>query len=349
MVQLWEKLFSRQPISCNDNFFSLGGNSLLAVKLLVRVEGAFGKRLSLASLVAAPTIRQFAAFVRANDPVRRIAQATTIQPQGTKPPFFCVGAGALFHSLVEQMGTDRPFLSLILRKDAIDKLKTPYSLEELAGHLVDAMRERQPNGPYYLGGFCQDGILAYETARQLTLRGQKVAMLFLFETVNPAPLPEDRVASQWRRTAIRLKYRRDQFRQLGASNFPQFFKLQVASARRRLTPVAWRVSHRARKLVGDAKLNSLERIVHIASRTYKPKPLSSPTLLFRCNEWPIASAGDPYFGWRSLLTGWNKTVEIPGNHAGMFRQEGAEQLAKEMKFYMDQAETTNWAEHGKSD
>ncbi|MGB7153193.1 MAG: amino acid adenylation domain-containing protein, partial [Candidatus Acidiferrales bacterium] len=320
MVQLWEKLFSRQPISCNDNFFSLGGNSLLAVKLLVRVEGAFGKRLSLASLVAAPTIRQFAAFVRANDPVRRIAQATTIQPQGTKPPFFCVGAGALFHSLVEQMGTDRPFLSLILRKDAIDKLKTPYSLEELAGHLVDAMRERQPNGPYYLGGFCQDGILAYETARQLTLRGQKVAMLFLFETVNPAPLPEDRVASQWRRTAIRLKYRRDQFRQLGASNFPQFFKLQVASARRRLTPVAWRVSHRARKLVGDAKLNSLERIVHIASRTYKPKPLSSPTLLFRCNEWPIASAGDPYFGWRSLLTGWNKTVEIPGNHAGMFRQ-----------------------------
>ena len=349
MVQLWEELFSRQPISCNDNFFSLGGNSLLAVKLLVRIEGAFGKRLSLASLVAAPTIRQFAAFVRAKDPVPKIAQVTTIQPQGTKPPFFCVGAGVLFHSLVEQMGTDRPFLSLILRKDAIEQLKAPYSLEELAGHLLDAMRERQPDGPYYIGGFCQDGILAYEIARQLMRQGQTVAMLFLFETVNPAPLPEDRVASRWRRMAIRLKFRRGQFRQLGVSNFPQFFRLQVASARRRFTPVAWRVSHRAHKLVGDDKLNSLDRIVHIASRTYKPKPQSSPTLLFRCSEWPIASAGDPYFGWRSLLTGWNETIEIPGDHAGMFRQEGAEQLAKAMKFYMDQAETMNWAAGGKSD
>ncbi len=342
MVQLWGKLFSRQSIGCDDNFFSLGGNSLLAAKLLVRVEKAFGKRLSLASLVAAPTIRQFAALVRTHEPVKKIAQTAAIQPKGTKPPFFCVGAGVLFHPLVDQLGTDRPFLTLILTKEAVDKLKTPYTLEEIAGHMIDAMRERQPNGPYYLGGFCQDGVVAYEMARQLTLHGQKVAMLFLFETVNPSPAPADRVRSYWKRMSIRFEFRRGQFRRLRPSDYPHFFKVQIGDIQRRMTSLAWRASHRVRKLIGEAKLPSLERIVHIASRTYKPKPISSPTLLFRCSEWPIASAGDPYFGWRSLLTGWHQTVEIPGDHSGIFREVGARRMAKEMKLHMQKAETVNY-------
>jgi amino acid adenylation domain-containing protein len=343
MVQVWEKLFSREQISCSDNFFTLGGNSLLAAKLLVRVERAFGKRLSLASLVAAPTIKQLAALVRANDSVKKVARATTIQPDGTKPPFFCVGGGVLFNSLVDELGTERPFVTLILKKEAIDKLKTPYNLEEIAAHLLDAMRERQPRGPYYLGGYCQDGILAYEVAHQLTLRGEKVALLVLIETVNPAFSSEGRVATGWKRMAIRLKVRRDQFRRLGVSKLPEFFRLQIDSLERKFIPIAWRASHRARLLAGEPKLNSLDRIVHIASRSYKPKPLSCPTLLFRCNDWPIASAGDPYFGWSTLLTGWNESIEVPGDHVGMLRQAGAKQMAEQMKFYMQKAETANLA------
>jgi amino acid adenylation domain-containing protein len=349
MVQVWEKLFSREQLNCGDNFFNLGGNSLLAAKLLVRVEKSFGKRLSLASLVAAPSIKQFAALVRANDLIAKIADTTTIQAEGTKAPFFCVGGGALFNSLVDELGTERPFVTLILKKDAIDKLETPYNLEEIAGHLLDAMRERQPRGPYYLGGYCQDGILAYEIAHQLTLRGEKVGLLVLIETVNPAPAPEDRVATGWKRMSIRLRVRRDQFRRLGVLKLPEFFRLQMDSLERKFIPIAWRTSHRARALAGDAKLSSLDRIVHVASRSYKPKSLSCPTLLFRCNDWPIASAGDPYFGWSSLLTGWNESIEVPGDHVGMLRQAGAEQMAKEMKLYMQKAETTNLSEDAKFD
>lgn len=349
MVQVWGKLFSRQSIGCDDNFFSLGGNSLLAAKLVVRVERAFGKRLSLASLVAAPTVKQFAALVRAKDLVPKIADTTTIQPEGMKAPFFCVGGGVLFNSLVDQLGTERPFVTLILRKGVVEKLNIPYNLEEIAGYLLDAMREHQPHGPYYLGGYCQDGILAYEIAQQLTRRGEKVALLVLIETVNPAPSPDGRVTTGWKRMAIRWKVRRDQFRRLGVSGLRQFVRLQMDSIGRKIIPIAWRASHRARVLAGDPKLKSLERIVHIASRSYKPKPLSSPTLLFRCNDWPIASAGDPYFGWRSLLSGWNESIEVPGDHVGMFRQAGAEQMAKEMKFYMQKSETMNLARNTAAD
>ncbi len=341
LVRLWEKLFSRQSVGCGDNFFSLGGNSLLAAKLVVRVEKTFGKRLSLASIVAAPTIKKFAALVRANDSVTRIAHTTTVQPKGTKAPFFCVRGGVLFNSLVDELGTERPFVMLTLKKDAVDKLKTPYNLEEIAGHLIDAMRERQPHGPYYLGGYCQDGTLAYEIAHQLTLRGEKVALLVLFEAVNPSPSPKDRIANGWRRMAIRLKLRRDQFRRLGVANLGEFLKLQVDSIERKMTPMTWRAAHRVRKLAGEPKLDNLDRIVHVASRAYKPEPLSAPTLLFRCNDWPIASAGDPYFGWRSFLTGWIESVEVPGDHVGMFRQASAAHMAKKMKSYMQKAETIN--------
>jgi amino acid adenylation domain-containing protein len=349
MVQLWEKLFPRQSIGCDDDFFSLGGNSLLAAKLVVRVEKAFGKRVSLASIVAAPTLKQFAALVRTHQPVKKIAQMTAVQPKGTKPPFFCVGGGVLFRRLVDRLGTDQPFLTLILRKDAVEKLKTPYSLEEISGHLLDAMRERQPNGPYYLGGFCQDGILAYEVARQLILCGEKVGMLFLFETVNPAPPTGDRVRSYWRRTSIRVKFRLGQLRKIGTPDFSCFLRSEMTNIRRRTTSFIWRTSYRAHRLAGDARLSSLDSIVHVASRTYKPKPLSCPTLLFRGTQWPVASAGDPYFGWRSLLTGWNESIEIPGDHTGIFHEEGAEQMAKQMKIHMKKAEAMNLAAGRESD
>ncbi len=349
LVRLWEKLFSRESVGCDDNFFSLGGNSLLAAKLVVRVEKTFGKRLSLASIVAAPTIRQFAALMRANDSATRIAHTTTIQPKGTMAPFFCVRGGVLFNSLVDELGTERPFVMLMLKKDAIDKFKTPYNLAEIAGHLVDAMCERQPHGPYYLGGYCQDGILAYEIAHQLTLRGEQVALLALFEAVNPSPSPMDRMATGWRRTAIRLRVRRDQFRRLGVSKWRQFLKLQRDSIERKITPMVWRASHRVRRLAGKPKLESLDRIVHVAARAYKPEPLSAPTLLFRCNDWPIASAGDPYFGWRSVLTGWIESIEVPGDHVGMFRQAGAEQIAKKMKSHMQRAETKHLTRDTKTD
>ena len=72
-------------------------------------------------------------------------------------------------------------------------------MEELAQHLVSALRERQPEGPYYLGGFCADGVFAYEVASQLTAQGQRVGLLALFETENPRPLARARVAIGLRR------------------------------------------------------------------------------------------------------------------------------------------------------
>lgn len=345
LLQIWEGLLSRQSIRRDDNFFDLGGNSLLAAKLLVRIGRAFGKRLSFASLFAAPTIAQLAVLVRAEDTV---AYSKAIQSKGNKPPFFCIGGGLLFRSLVDQLGTDQPFITVGLGQGAIDKLKTPYTLEEIARYLLDAIRRRQPNGPYYLGGFCEDGLYAYEVARQLVLSGQKVGLLVLFETVNPAPQSKGRLITRWRRMTIRWESRRAQLSRLGVSGFPRFLRLQTTHIRKRTASLRWRASYRAHAMLGNPRLNKLENILHIAGTEYKPKPLSSPTLLFRCGEWPIASAGDPYFGWSHLLTGWNEVIEIPGDHVGIFRQEGAKQMAEQMKLYMQKAETMNDAAPTKS-
>ena len=78
--------------------------------------------------------------------------------------------------------------------------------------------------------------------------------------------------------------------------------------------------------------NTLTPILYIAGSTYKPQPISCPTVLFRGNEWPIASAGDPYIGWRDLLKGKCKTIEVPGNHTGIFSESNVTELAQKLQF-----------------
>ena len=86
--------------------------------------------------------------------------------------------------------------------ERIEQMKEPNPLEKLARHMVSALCEKQPQGPYYLGGFCCDGVFAYEVARQLTMYGHEVGLLALVEPRNPSPNFKRRMVNGLRRSAI---------------------------------------------------------------------------------------------------------------------------------------------------
>ena len=203
-------------------------------------------------------------------------------------------------------------------------------MEEIAQHLVSALREKQPEGPYYLGGFCEDGVFAYEVASQLAAQGQKIGLLVLFETENPCQGAKSRIAARVRRTVIRLRFRVNQLLRLKISNIPIYVRSRREEFKESLTLVSWRVSRyfpRAKRQHGPS---DLERILFLAASAYKPKPLGCPTVIFRCKDRPIASAGDPYFGWRELLTGHCETYEVPGDHIGIFSGSNVKVLADQL-------------------
>ena len=70
---------------------------------------------------------------------------------------------------------------------------------------------------------------------------------------------------------------------------------------------------------------------YLESSFSKPKPLSCHTAIFRCEDWPILSGGDPYFGWRELLTGRSETHELPGSHEKIFLEPNVRVLAAKLR------------------
>lgn len=193
-----------------------------------------------------------------------------------------------------------------------------------------ALREKQPVDPYYLGGFCEDGVFAYEVASQLTAQGQCVGLLVLFEAENPYSGATARFARRMRRTIIRLRFRVNQLLRLKISDIPNYARGRRKELKKLSTLLSWRVSQHSSDVNRPPGLVDLERILFLAASAYKPKQLGCPTAIFRCKDWPITSAGDPYFGCSELLTGPCETCEVPGDHMGMFRESNTKVLADQL-------------------
>jgi thioesterase domain-containing protein/acyl carrier protein len=181
LAKIWEDMLKVERAGIDDGFFELGGHSLLAMTLIHRIAADFGKRLPPAALFRAPTIRQLAELIANEEPVLHDALLVPLQREGGHPPFFCVPGirGEVFSlkAFAGLLGRDQPFYAIELP----DQDHIPKSLEEYADEFVEHVRSVQPHGPYYLGGLCFGGVIAYEMAQQLTAQGEEVAFLGLFD------------------------------------------------------------------------------------------------------------------------------------------------------------------------
>jgi thioesterase domain-containing protein len=136
-----------------------------------------------------------------------------IQPSGSRPVFFGVpgpdGDVFCYLQLSRQLGPDQRFYAF--EAPGVDGTQPPLtSIEALAGLYLRDLKVFQPDGPYYIGGFCLGGIVAFELARQLRAQGQDVALLALLESPSPNGLkPRHRAAgARWcRRDAIVARLR----------------------------------------------------------------------------------------------------------------------------------------------
>jgi thioesterase domain-containing protein len=330
LVSIWEQVLQRAPIGIQENFFDLGGTSAQAVRVFAKIEEVVHQRLPVSFILGAPTIEQLAVSLVPGKVRDRKAYVVPLQPGGEKPILFCLGGGVVWRPLAEHLRPSRPVFNVGLEPAAIAQMKGPTSLETLARHAVSALCEKQPQGPYYLAGVCCDGVFAYEVAKQLTMYGHEVGLLTLVE---PFPPNEGTIArfSTWlKRMIFRAGFR---FRELlgsEISEFPRYVRRRWAGLKKMLADAVWHNS--ARFLVLKNRSGSLdwEQLVFVAASSYKPKPLACPTVIFHCKDWPMMSAGDPYFGWRKLLTGHTETLEVPGDHLGLLRDPGVGMLAEKL-------------------
>jgi amino acid adenylation domain-containing protein len=178
LATLWESLLTVRPVGIQDNFFELGGNSLLALRLMSQIEKNFDTNLPVATLYEAPTVEQLAKVLIQDAPVISCSSLVSLQPSGSKPPFFWIHGEVSDAFLPRYLGPDQPVYGL--RHQSEDGQPARYTtVEEIAAHHLSEIRTAQTHGPYFLGGYCFGGLVAFEIAQQLQRQHEEVRLLVL--------------------------------------------------------------------------------------------------------------------------------------------------------------------------
>jgi non-ribosomal peptide synthetase component F/thioesterase domain-containing protein len=183
LIAIWEEVLGVRGIGIRDDFFELGGNSLLAMRMLQRAEIACGKTILPATLFTNATVEHLAGEI-AREVIQDSPALLRVHDAGTRTPFFYLhgdlsGGGFYSLKLSRALGREQPFY--VLPPHDIRSLAATPSIEEMAAAHLAALRAVRPNGPYVIGGFCVGGVVAYELAQQIVASGESVEMLLIID------------------------------------------------------------------------------------------------------------------------------------------------------------------------
>jgi len=190
---IWKKEMKQDTVSVQDDFFESGGNSLIAVGLINKINKEFQSSLPLQVLFESPTIEKLALKVDGEDaePSSRLVR---LQADGSKKPVFCwPGLGGYtmnLRLLASKIGTDQPFYGV--QAHGINEGEIPYpTIKEMAAEDIKIIKRLQPVGPYTLWGYSFGARVAFETAYQLEQSGEQVENLFLIAPGSPKVRAKD--------------------------------------------------------------------------------------------------------------------------------------------------------------
>lgn len=333
LIGMWQSTLKVPVIAVTDNFFEMGGHSLLAARLLTQIENAFGRRIPLATLFAAPTIHELAQVLAQPDTrAFDFRQMVKLQPNGSKPPLIAINNTGNYYLLAKYLGPDQPFISLQVFDPSTKGEQMPQTLEEVAAEYVQLIRRVQPHGPYNLMGWCVAGALSFEIARQLANAQQKVAHLFLMDSWIPHyidRLPPLRrfIGGYSLRWALALQDWRK------AKSVGEFIdKRPSAQKLKRLWSRLIRRSHYANggdsaQQTGEDYDRWLLSYLQELTAKYEPGTYGGVVTLFRSEKEPTGLLFDPEAGWGRFTTAGVKLHKVTGDHLTMF-QVGAAQMAE---------------------
>ena len=344
LVELWQAAFG-MPIGVDQNFFELGGDSLLAARLFIQIEKAFQMELPLAVLLEAPTIRQLAGIISAPTVCSSHSSLVPAQPSGTKPPLFCVHGhtGEIFYcrNLSLSLGADQPILGL--RSQGLGGEAPFLTVEEMATHYLREIRTVQREGPYFLVGYCFGGMIAYEMGRLLKAQGEEVALLVMFNTPAPGslkwwPLRPDYLVTRITRELRNLRTLKTReklvFLPSKAIGLAQLaFGSFKAALWRALAKSPIGAEREAQGLLSIADINLL------AAKAYDPGAYPGRIIFFLTKDDATSlNATDPARGWMALA---EDGIEVYVFDAGTpsLRQVPNIELAEKLKSCLTQAQT----------
>lgn len=361
LVAIWSNLLHIAPIGIIDNYFDLGGTSLLAVELFVAIEQELGQKLPLTTVVEAPTIETLAKRVEQPGNDETGGSLVLIQAGQAYPPLFLVhdgdGETLLYRNMAQRLRPSRAVYGIQpLSRKGFPMLHT--RIPDMAAYYIEQIRKVQPHGPYLLGGMCAGGVISYEMARQLEQAGETVAFVGLMDAADgQAQHKVGRLTSQ------RMSRFAEIFGQ--ASDVPFYQRAQqilgmVCTKVRNV--VDYEVQTRFQNTVNRTRYKllrsyldrqqdipnflrdiSVRTIYDLAEQEYLPETsYSGELVLLRATEGE--GADEPYiFKYEDPLLGWSQRThkgvqvyEVQGGHASMLQEPYVEDMVGKINLYLEQ-------------
>jgi amino acid adenylation domain-containing protein len=346
LAAIWQELLGRPQIGRHDDFFALGGHSLMALRMFSRINREFDRSLPLATLLQNPCIAKLAALlehpsVSEEKPVPKPLPAmlqsplkggkgniVTLAEGGNQRPLFCIHGGdggvIFYRGLAALMPKDLPFHAIESLELGNSGKIDATSIEDTAAAYVANLLKVQANGPFRLAGYSFGGVVAHEMACQLTEMGHKVEFLGLFDTHNPAAPARayslaERLQVFWRQSA-------------GDSFFTRLGHLRarigegIRTHRRVKAELAAAAS-------GPADAYSDLRRVQVreenwrAMLAYQPRPFVGRITLFKTSHVNDKVERPADYGWADLARSGLDIVSVSGHHLALFGPEHIGTLA----------------------
>jgi thioesterase domain-containing protein/acyl carrier protein len=332
---IWSSLLDLGEIPVDANFFLLGGNSLLAMRLLERIEHEFGVPLTPAVLFGAPTLgEQVVVLQRWSSQQFDFRQVVRLNTDGRRPPLIAIhNTGVYCYHLAQSLGADQPLTALQLFDPS--RLDLPATLEGIAAEYVRLIKQLYPVGPYRLIGWCVGGVLAFEVARQLSVRRESVSFLGLIDAWAPG---NRRRISKLRAWFADLSYRTQliwadwlhvRARQ---QTVREFLRNRVLVRKLLRLREDDRSASLARKFAERHQSSEhydrwLAGYLDVAAERYTLRPYAGKVQLLVSSREPSGWFLDPLKGWQQFVSGGIETTELEGDHFTVFRGVGLQQLA----------------------
>lgn len=349
VLDLWRETFQLHAIGLDDDFFTLGGDSLKAMSLTARIEAVIGRKVTPTMLFECRTARHVAAALEQLDGEPKQVPVLLREGENVRPLFF-------LHTLAGDVWLYRETTAALRTEQAVYGIQLPRvndempdaaiaDVEELARDYVEMVRNVQPVGPYRFAGYSSGGWMAYEMARQLEAEGERVEFLGLLDAGVPLKLERELTSSRFHK--LRALRR----------NLPLYLRelvdMEPNERRRALSRCVRGASGAVRRLLGrpspshaahesnqeflghfaedisffsPARLKLIQNYFHVLER-YETGPLVGGAHLFRAARQPLASVQTKLLGWERLVRGPMRVCHVTGTHSTLMYGAHAVRLA----------------------
>jgi thioesterase domain-containing protein len=330
---IWKDVLKHENINRKDDFFNIGGHSLLAIDLIQKMNDRIGEYWLLGDLFSNPTVEKLGKLAQDKLP-KSTDFVVCLQSEGKKDPIFCVLGMNLYRELAMSMGKTRPVYGLFLpiEQKLINNIREGKYIEnkqltagEMARDYIREIKKIKPEGPYHILGVSYGGVVAFEIIRQLEIMGELPGSLFMLDT-----RLSKGISRNW---SLYVKHKS---RYLFSSCLVQNIRSGLEKAKlifsQRLDPL--KLASKSNELTEDEIVKLRGNVYYRLTRLFESQfnIYNGSAHLFIAEDCQITPwvSYKPDLGWSNYIKGELKIHPVPGDHLGILKKPNVELIAKKI-------------------